>query len=193
MDLREKLRSRLSPERFAHSERVAEEAVSLAEHYGLDTKKAELAGLLHDCSRFLDRKGMLARARELGFDISALEEFEPKLLHAKLSAFFCREEYGVSVPEILSAVSKHTLGSVDMSGLDKVVYLADHIESERDYSGVHRIRELAYKDMDEAIICSCASMISSLLEKGLPVSEEGVRTRNEFLIRKHGQKKELGK
>ena len=38
-----------------------------------------------------------------------------------------------------------------MTALEKVMYMADYIEPNRDFPGVERLRELAYSDLDEAM------------------------------------------
>ena len=48
-DARERdLKKRLKPKRFEHARGVSKTAASLAETYGVDVRKARLAGLLHD-------------------------------------------------------------------------------------------------------------------------------------------------
>ena len=53
------------------------------------------------------------------------------LLHAKLGACFANELYGVTDPEILSAIIWHTTGCPEMSLLDKIVFIADYMEANR--------------------------------------------------------------
>ena len=47
----ERIKERLDESRFEHTMLVAREAVMIAERYGVDTKKARLAGMLQDCMR----------------------------------------------------------------------------------------------------------------------------------------------
>ena len=85
------------------------------------------------------------------------------------------------IQEILSAISKHTVGSENMSMLEKIVYIADHIESDRRFKGVEKIRRHAFSNIDRAIAESTSLMINKLLAKGFPISEQTVRTRNYYL------------
>ena len=39
-----------------------------------------------------------------------------------------------------------------MNVLDKIIFVADKIERGKDYPGIEEERELAYKDIDEALI-----------------------------------------
>ena len=53
------IRERLSDYRFRHSVNVSKESVRLAERYGGDVEKAELAGLLHDVMKDAGKKEQL--------------------------------------------------------------------------------------------------------------------------------------
>ena len=50
-DIKKDLKNRLSERRYVHSAGVAASAYILAEKYGYNPKKAELAGWLHDCAK----------------------------------------------------------------------------------------------------------------------------------------------
>jgi len=51
--------------------------------------------------------------------------------------------------EIIQAVFNHTVGKQNMSLLDKIVFCADKISSERNYDGVKEFRELCFKDLNQ--------------------------------------------
>ena len=46
-----------------------------------------------------------------------------------------QEDLGLQDQEILRAIEIHTVGSSHMSTLDKIVYVADYIECNRDFRG----------------------------------------------------------
>lgn len=135
------LQARLGEQACAHSVRVAETAEALALIYFADADKAKLAGLLHDWDREVDHARLPDRAREAGVPVTAVEEAVPYLLHAHTGAAAVREEFSDIDPEVLRAIEAHTIGSRDMSDLDKVVYIADMIEPGRRFPGVNDIRE----------------------------------------------------
>jgi predicted HD superfamily hydrolase involved in NAD metabolism len=180
----EKLKRALDPERFRHSEEVEKVAVVLAEKWGADPEKASTAALLHDASRSLSPPEMLEKASALGLSPTGTEKEQPKLLHSRLSRHFAITEFEVTDEEILQAIERHTLGAPGMSTLDKVIYLADHIEPGRDYEGVEEVRRLAYTDINKAIARSTTLMIESLEEKGSPIHPDGIKTRDHYLRRK---------
>jgi len=177
----EKLAKTLDAERFEHCLRAEKIALALAKKYRVSTAKTSLAALLHDCARRYDRPALLRQARRLGLPIDPIRRFEPKLFHGEIGADLARREFGVRSTEIQRAISRHTTGAPGMTALEKVIYLADHIEAGRDFPGVGRFRKLAFADMDRAIYESTSAMIRFLLEKNLPVYPLTVETRNYFL------------
>ena len=62
-----------------------------------------------------------------------------------------QQEFGITDPEILDAITYHTTGRGGMTLLDKIVYLADKLEPARTYADLTRERILAETDIDEAL------------------------------------------
>ncbi len=186
-----RLKYLLGPSRLKHSLRVREKVVHLSKFHRIDLKKAAIAGLLHDVSRFMDRDGLLKLAEKIKMKIDPILRFEPKLLHAPLSAYIARKKFGIRDRQILRALASHTLGRKNMTMLEKIVYVADHTEEGRSHAGVKRARKLAEADLDQAIVAISTSMIKYLLGKGLPVHPMTVEVRNYYLF-KHEQKKKSG-
>jgi predicted HD superfamily hydrolase involved in NAD metabolism len=176
-----KLRALLGKDRFGHSLRVRDTVIELADIYGINKKKAELAALLHDVSRYLDRPGMLRTAKIMHIKTDDISRSEPKLLHAEISAKIAKRDFKIKDKSILNAIKNHTLGSTKMTPLDKAVYIADHTERGRTHAGVELARRLAKKDMDKAIVAISSSMIEYLLGRGLPVHPKTVEVRNYYL------------
>jgi len=122
---------------------VAETAGVLAVRYGVDEDSARLAGLLHDWDREQSSEQLFAAATSAAIEVSSADKTVPYLLHARTGASALRGTFPDLSDEVVTAVAHHTVGSVDMSDLDKVVYVADMIEPGRDYPGVEPLRELA--------------------------------------------------
>ena len=152
--IRKQLKKELDKARYEHTIGVMDTAACLAMRYGCDMNKALTAGLLHDCAKCIPNDGKLRLCKKYGIEITPAEKKAPFLLHAKLGSYLAREEYGVEDPEILSAIACHTTGKPNMSMLDKIVFIADYIEPGRDRApGLPRIRALAFRDLDQALIC----------------------------------------
>ena len=148
-----KLESKLNPKRFVHSIGVEYTAANLAFVHGADVEKARLAGLLHDCAKYIPTDEKLKRAKKYGIKVNKCEKANPDLLHGKIGAFIAKEKYGVDDPEILSAIAYHTTGHPDMTLLEKIIFVADYIEpNRRIIRDLPEIRREAYLDLDKCII-----------------------------------------
>ncbi len=147
-ELKRRVRERIGQQhRYAHSVRVARCAETLARRHGLDTRKARLAGMLHDLARLYSPERLLAESSARGFAIGEAELEHPMMLHARLGAALASEHFGVDDGEVLSAIEKHTTGAPVMSPLDCVVYLADSLEPNRRFAERSELWELALHDL----------------------------------------------
>lgn len=156
-----KLHSVLTPKRYKHTQGVAQESLQLAKRYGADTDKAYMAGLLHDCAKCFTDEEKLELCDRYGLILDDILKSQPDLTHSFLGAKIAKEEYGINDSEVLDAIAYHTTGRPNMSILEKIVFIADYIEPNRDYfEGLDKVRELAYKDINKAIIYSLENTIN---------------------------------
>ena len=83
--------------------------------------------------------------------------------------------------EILEAIRVHTTGKVGMSTLDKVIFLADYIEPNRDFPGVDELRKVAKKDLNKAVLLGFDNTINHLIEQQLSIYPLTILGRNDVL------------
>ncbi len=182
-EIKQELKQRLEPARYQHSLGVAEAAVRLAERFGVDRNKAELAGLLHDCAREFPQENLIDEAYRRGITVSPIEQVIPFMLHAPIGASRAKELYGVADREILEAISRHTVGGKGMSVLDKIVYFADMIEENRDYPGVEELRQLAETEtLDKMLLAGFDQTLAFVLTKHGLMHQDTVTARNEVIM-----------
>ena len=185
-EMKEKLQGRLKPSRFAHSIGVAETSVILARRFNVDVKKAEIAGLLHDCARQYPDEQMLEEANKRNISYGPVEKNMPLLLHGYIGAQLIGEEYGVHDREIAQSIYRHTVGGASMTDLDKIIYFADMIEPGRSYPGVDELRALARSaSLDEMVFAGLTQSIKFVINKGHLIHPDTVIARNELLIKLH--------
>ena len=163
--LREKVLEHLDEHRVAHVAGCESEAVRLAMHWGEDPELAAEAGILHDITKSLSYDEQLQLCEKYGIinDNSELEA--PKLLHAKTGAAMARELFGVS-DTVYEAIRWHTTGKPDMSLFEKILYLADYIEPTRDFEGIDELRELAFSNLDGAMVLGLGMTIDEIRRSG---------------------------
>ncbi|MBQ5321731.1 MAG: bis(5'-nucleosyl)-tetraphosphatase (symmetrical) YqeK [Oscillospiraceae bacterium] len=166
------LSDRLSEKRYIHSLNVAKKAKELAELYGADLEKAYLSGLLHDIMKETSPEKQLKLISEGGIIVSRDQMMSPKLWHAYSSAVYLRDYLKIEDEEIFDAVFYHTTGKPDMPTLTKIIYLADMISEDRDYKELPYLKELSYKNLDEAVTAALEMSIDFLKEKGSYVCEK---------------------
>ena len=51
--------------------------------------------------------------------------------------------------------------------LEKIIYIADYIEPNRDFDGVDKLRELAYEDIDEAMALGLRMSLEDIASCGI--------------------------
>ena len=168
--------SMIRAKRIAHVQGTEEEAVRLAQRWGADEEKARRGAILHDCTKYLTMEEQLQLCRKYGIVLDDLEQQAVKLLHAKTGACVARDVYGVS-DDVYEAIFWHTTGKADMTLLEKILYIADYMEPNRDFPGVERLRTLAYQDLDQAVLAGCEMSIQEMKDRGLPVHPNTVRAR----------------
>lgn len=170
LEMREKLKEKLPAKRFEHSLGVEYTAGTMAFMFGVDYDKALIAGLLHDCAKYVPNDKKISKCEKRGILISECEYKNPELLHAKLSAVYAKEKYGVTDQEILSAIAYHTTGHPAMTTLEKIVYIADFIEPNRlVLPEMDLIRKEAYTDLDQCLLHILHNSMHYLCKKGAAV------------------------
>ena len=152
-DIKKDLKERLSKKRYEHTLGVMYTAAAMAMCFGVDVNQAMMAGLLHDCAKYLNDKEKLSACKKYKIPITPLENDNKELLHAKIGAAFAKHRYGVKDKEVLSAITYHTTGKPDMSPLEEIIFVADYIEPNRKkLTGMEEIRYLAFHNLTDCIV-----------------------------------------
>ena len=173
---------RLSPKLYRHSIATQQLTAELAEMYGADREKANIAGLLHDCAKALSNAELLSHAELYRLPVDEIQLMQPGLLHAPVAAKLVQAELGITDEEILHAISVHNTGCPGMSGLDRALYLADCSEPDREYPGVETIRELIIGgDLNGALLVAMDRKISYVIQKRQMLHPLSVDARNDLL------------
>ena len=185
-EIKDALKHCLDKERFEHSIGTAECAAELANKYGIDTNKAYLAGLIHDCAKCESKESLeqILKDNSKILGITDCEFIAPKTFHAPAGAVVAKERFGINDDEILSAIRWHTIGKKDMTHLEKIIYLADKIEP--------KTRPACYREpltklleeengLDKAILESYRLTIKSLVDRNLPICFQTIEVYNSLL------------
>lgn len=158
-----KLFCELSEKRLLHSLNTAVLSVRYALRFGYDPNQAAIAGLLHDCAKELPAEDQKKFASEVLTGKLPGKE----MIHAPAGVKCALQSYGISDNIILDAINYHTTGRSKMTGIEKIVYLADKLEPARDYDDLNEIRRQVEIDLNCAMIECLTAVKDSLNRKGL--------------------------
>lgn len=183
IEIIEELEARISPKRFKHIMGVVEAAEALAHLYHEDVTRARLAALLHDSAKELPLPQMQEIIDRTGVIVDAEVYKNGALLHGPVGAILAVSRYDVDDLDVLEAIRVHTTGKVGMNTLDKILFVADYIEKNRDYPGVEVIREQAFIDLDKAVLAGYNSTLQFLLVQGVPIYTKTILGRNDIIFR----------
>ncbi|KON86971.1 phosphohydrolase [Sporosarcina globispora] len=177
------VKKQLTEHRYLHTVGVMETAIKLADKYGADKKKAELAAIFHDYAKFRPKEEMKEIIIREGMPGDLLD-YNSELWHAPVGAFLTEKEAGINDIEVLDAIRYHTSGRPGMTLLEKIIYLADYIEPGRHFPGVDEVRDLVQTSLDIALIKSVQNTIMFLMKKGQPVFPASFQTYNDLVMNK---------
>lgn len=133
--------SMISDKRFKHSQSVANVCRDLAKKWGVDEKKAYIAGILHDITKSFTLNEHLNYLKY--YDIDKVNEVEP-ILHSYSAKYFIKDKLNYYDTEVLNAIYHHTDGESNAK-LAMILYIADKREPLRGLDP--KLLDLAYKDL----------------------------------------------
>ncbi len=169
--IQEWLKENLNEKRYIHTLGTANCAKELAKQFGLNQDKAYLAGLLHDCAKCFSNEKLLDIIHQ-HLDVEECEMLNYKTLHAPVSAYIAEIEFNITDKEIISAIRWHTLGKLNMTDFEKIIFIADKIEpNTRDKEYSDKIRELLSQDngLNKALLKCYKETIKSLVKRDLKI------------------------
>ena len=150
-EIEEKLKNTLDEKRYRHTLGVSYTAAAIAMAHGADVQKARLAGILHDCAKYIPKEDRLRLCTENGIEVTEIERKNTSLLHSKLGVYIAKRDFKIEDEEIFGAIRWHTTGHPGMTLLEQIIYIADYIEPNRDDDMVisEEIRKTAYTNLDK--------------------------------------------
>ena len=163
----------LKPNRVQHVLGCRQTAVELARIYGVNETDAARAALLHDITKALDGPLQLTLCRSYGTILDDFSEKNPKTLHALTGSLVAQRIFGEN-QAVVDAIRCHTTGKADMNLLEKIIYVADYMEPNRNFPGVEKLRQLAYTDITQALELGLEMTLALLKEQRREISPESL-------------------
>lgn len=179
-ELYEEVKNTLSEKRFNHTLGVIKRAVEYAKIYNVNIKDVEIAALSHDIAKEKSFEESMKKAKELNIQLDEIEIKNFNLLHAKIGAEIIKNKYHFS-DDIINAIKYHTTGREDMSLLEKIIFLADATEENRNYPELESLVNLIKEDINKGMIFTLKWTIDDLIQKEKIIHMDSIKAYN-FLI-----------
>jgi predicted HD superfamily hydrolase involved in NAD metabolism len=181
------LKKRLKTNRYEHTLRVIDYGKTLAEIHKVSSKQVIYAAALHDfCKNTSDQEIINCLKEHMPEAINEIILNKPNLGHGHMAALMVKDWFSVEDQVIINAIKHHTFGSKEISTVGKIVYLADHLEPDRNFIGVDTMRKLVKVDLNEALILASSQTLTYEISLQHMLHEDTLQMRN-FLISKRYQ------
>ena len=174
------VRPQMPEARWLHTEGVMATAKKLAELYGEDSQRAEMAAIIHDVAKYWSVNAQAEYIEQHQLNTQLLQ-YDKELWHAEIGAHLALHKYEIKDEQIGNAIRYHTSGRANMSKLEKIVWLADYIEPTRAFPGVEIARELAEQSLEKAILFGLDQTLTFLINKGKVIYPKTMEARNDIL------------
>ncbi|MDE6372910.1 MAG: bis(5'-nucleosyl)-tetraphosphatase (symmetrical) YqeK, partial [Clostridia bacterium] len=166
-----RVKTLLTPERWAHTVRVAVMCAKNASRAGLSERQAITMAALHDCAKYLAADSPYLT----GFDAP---DVPPPVLHQYSSAYVARKSFGIDDRVLLDAIECHTTGRENMTDADALLFLCDMLEAGRTFDGVNELRALFKEDLRECLYRALSHQIEYLKTTGAPIDGQTLKAYN---------------
>ena len=167
------VRVNLPRKRLKHTANVIVCALKKVKELKLDREKVFIACALHDIAKYHDLS-------DYPKDVLPSNMVKP-VAHAFLGEYYARVKIGITDTDILNAVKYHTSGRANMSVLEKLVFVADMIEEDRNYDGVDFLRKLYEEDFEKCFVKCLEEEMIHLKNKGEKIFEETINAYEFYL------------
>ena len=172
----EEVKNKLSEKRFKHSEGVVKRAIEYAKIYGVDINTVKTVAIAHDIAKELTKEEKDKYIEKYKIILNDIEKINSSLVHAKIGAAICKNEFGFT-EDMVNAISYHTTGRKNMSLLEKIIYLADATEENRNYCSDKYVK-IIKNNIDQGIVEVCKWVINKLLEDNVVIHLDTIECYN---------------
>lgn len=140
------------PNRLRHVYGVRDMALKLGKQFNCDLYKLEVAALLHDITKYYTKeqnitiiKKHFSNSKEI---LAGYNEF---IYHGFSARIVASEDYHITDQDILDSITSHTIGKPNMTIYEKIIFISDYTEENRQYENCIKARNLLKQDIDLAV------------------------------------------
>lgn len=139
----------LGEKRYEHSVAVASHSKRLSNRFWyLNKNKAYNIGMIHDLFKLHSDEWLRNYYKQNCPSNKIIRHLPNKALHGFVCSLWLKNEYMLKDNSFLNSIERHTLGHPDATKIDKIIFVADKISTDRKGDKVGKLRKLAYKNLD---------------------------------------------
>ena len=173
------VKERLSAKRFKHSEGVVKRALEYAKIYEKNEQEVKLCAIAHDIAKEFSEEENKKFIKKYQIALDDIEIINKNLVHAKIGAAICKEEFGFT-EDMVNSIKYHTTGRDNMTLLEKIIYLADATEETRNYEDINYYVRLVKENIDQAVLEVDQWVIKKLLENQKIIHPDSIKCYNYY-------------
>ncbi|MBM3707072.1 MAG: HD domain-containing protein [Actinobacteria bacterium] len=177
-NLKELVRRQMPVELYKHSIGTLNYSIKLASIYFLKLLpdkpgnellrlyyKLCLSCILHDYGKIFKYEELLRIAVEEKIKLSDFELKCKSIIHGFVTPFLIKRDFGINDDEIGQAIKCHTIGSYNMTLIDRLLYISDKVEETRNYEEIDYLRKLSETDLSWCLLEVYKSNIIYVINK----------------------------
>ena len=176
------IKDNIKESRYKHTLGVVETAKKLAHINDVDENKAHIVALVHDCAKNMPNEKMIEVLKQEGIELDLISKESPQILHGKVGAIIAKKVFEIEDNDILNAIEYHTTGRSNMSSLERIIYIADYIEPNRNYPGVDELREITFKNLDKGVLKGLENTLIFVIKEENLIHPLTIEARNFMLL-----------
>jgi predicted HD superfamily hydrolase involved in NAD metabolism len=152
--LMEKIKSVMPVPLYQHSINTLEYAGIMVKKHpaDLDVFNLGIVCILHDYGKVFSYEELVDTAVNNKLKLDSFILKSQPLIHGFVGAYLVSRDFGISKKKVLKAIKFHTIGYCNMSLEDKIFFISDKIERNRDYDGVEKCRDISLKNIDLCLL-----------------------------------------
>lgn len=174
------VKAMISAKRLKHSEGVVKRAIEYAKIYNIDIETVKLTAIAHDIAKELSLEDEKKYIKEYNIELDEIEKISHNLLHAIIGAYICKNKYNFT-NDMVNAIKYHTTGRENMSILEKIIYLADATDENRNYSDLNYYVDIIKNNIDKGMVEVSKWVINKLVTDEKIIHTNTIKCYNYYL------------
>jgi predicted HD superfamily hydrolase involved in NAD metabolism len=171
--------SNLTYKRLLHSIQVAVFAETIAYSNNIDTSKAYIAGILHDCAKCMSNSQLTILSKTYKLQkLNMFIKFCPNLLHSFVGSIIAKEKLKIQDTDVLNAIKYHTQGRRNMSVYEKIIFVSDYIAHKTNKIEIIELLTYAKRNLNKTFSNVLMNKIKYIINNNLHLFPQIIDTWN---------------